>query len=152
MYSPGIAVSGGQRGETPLMKSKWVMAASAIVMAVLGLAGTFLPQEILTWLMAPLSAPQNALLPLVIQLAGALYIAFAMLNWMAKDSVIGGIYNRPLAMGNLVHFMVGGMALLRGAAAKGAPSGLMVIAACYAVLAIAFGRIVFTSPVKSQPA
>jgi hypothetical protein len=132
------------------MKSRWVMAASALFMAVLGLAGTFLPQEILAWLMAPLHAPQSALLPLVIQLAGALYIAFAMLNWMAKDSVIGGIYNRPLAMGNLLHFTAGGMALLRGAVARGAPAGVLGIAACYAVLAVAFGLLVFTSPVKGQ--
>jgi hypothetical protein len=147
MYSPGIAFRAVD-GRVSVIKSKWVMAASAIFMAVLGLAGTFLPQEILAWL----TGSPSALLPLVIQLAGALYFAFAMLNWMAKDSVIGGIYNRPLAMGNLLHFMVGGMALLRGAATKGAPSGVMVIGVVYAVLAIAFGRIVFTSPVKAQAA
>ena len=130
------------------MKSKWVMAASAIFMAVLGLAGTFLPHDLL----ARIDAPQTGVLPLVIQLTGALYLAFAMLNWMAKDSVIGGIYNRPLAVGNLLHFSVGGMALLKGGLAKGVPAAVLVITACYALLAIAFGLIVFTSPVKSQAA
>jgi hypothetical protein len=130
------------------MKSKWVMAASAIFMAVLGLAATFLPHDLL----ARIEAPQSGVLPLVIQLAGALYIAFAFLNWMAKDSVIGGIYNRPLAMGNLLHFLAGGLALLKGGFAKDMPGAVLVIATCYALLAIAFGLIVFTSPVRSQTA
>lgn len=130
------------------MKSKWVMSASAIFMGVFGLAGSFLPREIL----AKLGMPQNAVLALVIQLAGALYIAFAMLNWMAKDSVIGGIYNRPLAMANVLHFTAGGLALLRGSVVKGAPSGVLVMAGFYTALAIAFGLIIFTSPVKSRNA
>ena len=128
------------------MKSRWVMSASAVFMAVLGVVGTFLPQELLK----QLQVPQDAVLPLMIQLAGALYLGFAMLNWMAKESVIGGIYNRPLAVGNLLHFTAGGMALLKGVVANRSLLGLMVIAGCYAVFAVAFAWIVFGSPVKSQ--
>ena len=100
------------------------MTASALVMAALGLAATFLPQEIAAYLGA------STTLPLLIQILGALYVAFAMLNWTAKDSLIGGIYNRPIAIGNLVHFLIAALALGKGAFANpavraiGHPRGL----------------------------
>src|SRR5258705_13633681 len=119
------------------MSSKIVMAASAIVLAVLGLAATFLPQEILAALQEPTTAP----LPLVIQLLGALYFAFAMLNWTAKDSLIGGIYNRPVAIGNLVHFTVGALALAKGVLAGERGMVVLALAVLYALFAIAFARI-----------
>jgi hypothetical protein len=127
------------------MKSKWVMAASAVFMGVIGLAGTFVPDEIL----ARVHVTEPRVLVLLIQLTGALYIAFAMLNWMMKESVIGGIYNRPLAMANLLHFFAGGLALLKGVRSAGADQTAVIVAAVlYLLFAIAFGRIVFTSPVK----
>src|SRR5688572_2481190 len=67
------------------MNTRLVMTASAFVMGALGLSATFLPQEIAAWLGA------SATLPLLIQVLGALYFAFAMLNWTAKDGLIGGI-------------------------------------------------------------
>jgi len=30
------------------------------------------------------------------QIIGSFYFAFAILNWMSKGSIIGGIYNRPI--------------------------------------------------------
>ena len=35
------------------------------------------------------------------------------MNWMAKTVLIGGIYARPLAIGNFTHFLVGALALLK---------------------------------------
>jgi hypothetical protein len=66
-----------------------------------------------------------------------------MLDWMAKESVIGGIYNRPIAIGNLVHFLVAGLALVKAVAAGQRSAPLLVLAAVYALLAIAFARIAF---------
>ena len=36
-----------------------------------------------------------------------------MLNWMAKGTLIGGIYNKPIAIGNFTHFTIGGLALIK---------------------------------------
>jgi hypothetical protein len=122
--------------------TKLVMASSAGGMGLLGVAGTFAPHELLR--LAAL--PANGALPLTVQLTAALYLGFAMLNWMAKDSLIGGIYNRPVALGNLVHFLVGALALL-----KSAPSAAPVMLAMtvvYAGFAVAFGMMMFRSPVK----
>ena len=126
------------------MNTRLVMGASALVMGALGLSATFLPQEIAQYL----GASTVVTLPLLIQILGALYFAFAMLNWMAKDSLLGGIYNRPVAMANLIHFTVGALALAKSAFAN--PTAIMIIvaAAIYVVFAIAFGMIFFTSPVR----
>jgi Fe2+ transport system protein B len=118
------------------------MVTSAVVMAVLGLAASFLPQE----LVALADAPANSVITLMVQLLGALLVAFAMVNWMAKDSLIGGIYNRPVALGNLVHFSVGGIALVKVLMAGHAPGYLYIPAALYVLFAIAFATL--GSPVK----
>jgi hypothetical protein len=79
---------------------------------------------------------------------GAVYLGFAMLNWMARESTIGGIYNRPLALGNMIHFAVAAIALLKGATAVH-QTQVWVATACYALFAILFSLVVFGSPVKS---
>lgn len=130
------------------MNTRVVMSGSALVMGALGLSATFLPQEIAAYLGAStVGAP-----PLVIQLLGALYFSFALLNWTAKDSLIGGIYNRPIAMGNLVHFTIGALALIKGAFANPAVTAILAFAIVYAVFAIAFALIFFKSPVQSVAA
>jgi len=127
------------------MKTRLIMASSSLFMAIAGIAATFLPQEIATRLGESDGSP----LTLGIQVLGALYLGFASLNWFAKDSLIGGIYNRPVAMGNLFHFTVGALALVKSVFAGPATSALMSIAAVYAVFAVAFGAMFFTSPVKA---
>ncbi|MEA2488459.1 MAG: hypothetical protein QOH21_251 [Acidobacteriota bacterium] len=125
-------------------KSRAIMGASAVVLAVCGLGCTFLPQEFL----AVVGVAPNAVMTAVVQILGALLLAFAMVNWMAKDSLIGGIYNRPVAVGNLVHFAVGAITLAKLVLAGGAPRYLLLPAVLYAVFAIAFATLVFGSPVK----
>ena len=126
------------------MNTRLVMGASALVMGALGLAATFLPHEIAAYLGA------SATLPLLIQVLGALYFAFAMLNWTAKDGLIGGIYNRPIAIGNLVHFVIAALALAKGAFANPSRPMILPFAIGYAIFAIAFGWIFVTSPVRAS--
>jgi hypothetical protein len=127
------------------MNTKLIMAASAVVMGAAGVAATFLPQEIARYL----GLPSDGMVPLWIQIMGALYFSYAMLNWTAKDSLIGGIYNRPIVIGNLVHFMVAALALVKGVMANPALKVLLPFAIVYAIFAIAFGMIFFRSPVQS---
>lgn len=125
--------------------TRLIMAASAIVLGLAGIAASFGPHEILS----ALDVTPSAALPLLVQLLGAAFLGFAMLNWMAKDSLIGGIYNRPVAIGNLVHFLVGALALVKfviGGAGH-APTLTMAATAVYAVFTIAFATILFRSPV-----
>jgi hypothetical protein len=127
------------------MTTKLLMSTSALVMAIPGLASTFMPHEILGWL----GVPQITVLPLLLQIMGALYLAFAMLNWMARGSLMGGIYNRPVALGNFLHFAVGAITLAKVLLAGHANAGLWIASAVYAFFAVWFGLVMFGSPVKS---
>lgn len=119
------------------------MIASALFMAATGVAATFAPHELLR--AAGASGP--VLLPLAIQLLGALYLGFAILNWTARESLLGGIYQRPVVLGNFLHFLAGALALIKGSPAT-AP--LIAFAAVYALLAIGFAFVLFTSPVAPK--
>jgi hypothetical protein len=121
------------------------MASSAAYMAVLGLAATFMPQEIV----ASLGGGAGRTLPLLVQVLGALYLAFAMLNWMAKESLIGGIYSRPVSMGNFVHFFIGSICLLKAFVGGERAVSLSVCTAIYVLFGLTFGAVVF-GRVKSK--
>jgi len=121
------------------MNTRILMIASSIGLGVAGLVATFLPNELLGILNAPAVEP----LPILVQLLGALYIAFAFANWTAKDSVIGGIYSRPLALGNGLHFTMGALALAKYEFANGFPILLLVVTIIYTVFAICFMYLVF---------
>ena len=126
------------------MNSKLLLAASGLTMAAAGLAASFLPHEILRY--AGLEA--TGVLPAVVQLHAAILVGFGMLNWMSKDNLAGGIYARPLVIGNLLHFVMGALALLKHLP-SGMPAGLVVTTAIYALFAIGFGVLLFVSPVKA---
>ena len=76
------------------------------------------------------------------------------LSWFCHDELdgkvmlIGGIYARPLAMGNFLHFAAGAMALIKFAMAGASNASLWVAAASYAVFAIMFGKVIFYEPCK----
>ena len=108
-------------------------------MAVTGLATSFAPVEVLTFLKISPTEP----LPVIMQILGALYTGFALANWTAKDSLIGGIYARPLALGNLVHFTVATLALFKYEMKIGFQGMLIVLLVAYAMLALAFSWLIF---------
>lgn len=129
------------------MNTKYVMVASALFMAVPGLAATFMPDKILE--LAGSTVTEWNLL--FIQIAGALYIGFALLNWAAKSVIIGGIYAKPLSLGNFMHFFIGSMALIKTAMSDAQLQYVWLLTIPYCVFALLFGIISFTSPkVKEQ--
>jgi hypothetical protein len=126
------------------MKTKALMTLSAIFMALLGIAASFLPQEILSYF----GADPHGLGTLLIQMSGALYLGFAILNWMARDNLIGGVYSRPVALGNFVHFVVVAITLLK-ALPGDATAPILAGAAVYTIFAVWFGLVVFTHPKRA---
>jgi hypothetical protein len=121
------------------MNTKNVMAASAIFLGILGLICSFLPQEILTFFKTE-STPFSILLAKIV---GALFLGFGILNWMAKSSIIGGIYAKPLSQGNALHFFTGTMALLRSVFPENPMPILWLIFIPYLSFTILFGLITF---------
>lgn len=124
------------------MNTKILTIASAVVLAALGLAASFVPREILI----VLGARPDALPVLFVQITGGLYLGFAMLNWMARGSLIGGIYGRPVAFGNFMHVTVVAIALLKALIAGPRPPVVIALAAIYWVLCAVFAWVLFTPP------
>jgi hypothetical protein len=121
------------------MKTRALMAASAVFLGITGLAALFAPDEILR----VAGIPSSPFLPPLIQLCAALLLGFAMTNWMVKGSRVGGIYNRPIAVGNLIHFAVGAITLDRFALRGHEAWPVIAFAAMYTIFAIVFGLVVF---------
>lgn len=115
------------------------MAASSLFLGGVGLFASFAPQELL----ALLKAPAVGVLPVMVQLMGALYFSFALLNWTAKDNIIGGIYSRPVSLGNLAHFVMGALALAKFQSPEWDNRIMLVLLVVYAIFAILFGWLVF---------
>lgn len=128
------------------MNTKLVLGASAVAMGAAGIAGTFLPQELLI----ALGVQPSGLLPVLVQLLAALLFSFAMVNWTARGSLIGGIYNRPVALGNLTHFVIGALALTKAAIAMRGNAIVWGAAFVYIVFAVAFTAVFFRSPVSGS--
>lgn len=124
------------------MNTKLLMTVSAIVLGLAGILLTFLPHEILNYFSA--ASPPAAL---ALQVGGALYVGFAMTNWTAKAQLLGGIYGRPLVIGNLVHFVSGALALIKSYF-SGEPRAVLVPLLIYLVFAICFAAVFFRSPVN----
>ena len=121
------------------MKTRALMAASAVFLGIVGIATLFAPDEILR----AANVPSSPLLPPLVQLCAALLLGFAMTNWMVKGSRVGGIYNRPIAVGNLLHFAVGAITLDRFALRGHEAWPVIAFAAIYTLFAVGFGLVVF---------
>ena len=133
------------------MHTRILMTLSAAFMAALGIAATFLPQEIAArYGAAPTAVPAT----LLIQIAGALYLAFAILNWTVRHSPIGGIYNRPVALANVVHFTVAAITLLKAALSHSATNQfwrspeIITLTVFNCLFAIWFGLVFITHPIQ----
>jgi Na+-driven multidrug efflux pump len=113
-------------------------------MGFAGLMLTFFPQEIAKDL---LLMDDSRLITFLLQMIGAMYFALGMLNWMSKNSLIGGIYNRPIAIANMTHFLMVGITLAKlmlSTEQTRFPSWVILI--LYLGFAFAFVFILFKSP------
>ncbi len=123
------------------MHSRALMIASAVFLAVLGFATSFLPEKVLG---LHGTVPDTPTL-LLVQMTGALYLGFAILNWTARGVLIGGIYARPVALGNFLHFAMVSVMLIKAAVVHGVVQ-LAISATVFSVFAIWFGLVLFRPP------
>jgi hypothetical protein len=107
------------------LRTRWLLTASALVLAVVGVVLTFMPQEFLASVGERPSAP----LVLLAQLGGAMAMSWAILDWMSRGQRVGGIYSRPLAVANALQFTMGSLTLVRMVAmgAVGFPEAALAV-------------------------
>lgn len=122
-----------------LLNTRLLMSASAVYTGLLGLAAALFEEEILSLF----GAPADGFSVVLVGVVGGLYIGYAVLNWMARGNLIGGIYSRPVAMGNFAHFLAVSVLLVQRVPSSPHAVGLAVPAGLSVIFAAAFGWIVF---------
>ena len=129
------------------VNTKLLMTSSALFLAIIGILLSFLPNEVADYL----SVEPNTITILFLKILSALYLGFGILNWMAKETVIGGIYNRPIAIGNFMHFGVGAIALVKVVSKIQTHSEIIItLTVIYALFAILFAYVFRTNPSKKE--
>ena len=121
------------------MSTKILMTASCLFLGAVGLFILFAPDTLLGFLDASPIGP----LVVTVQLMGSLYFAFALVNWTAKDSAIGGIYARPVSIGNFAHFFAGALLLVKYFISMDFNMFVLLLTIVYGIFAILFYWLVF---------
>ena len=121
------------------MNTKILMTSSSLILAVAGIFTLFAPDVLLS----ALGVAVTAELSVLVQLLGALYFSFALMNWTAKDSAIGGIYARPVSLANFSHFFAGTLLLVKYLFSNEFNLPILLILILYAIFAVVFYWLVF---------
>jgi hypothetical protein len=128
------------------MKTKMLLVSSAIFMGIIGISLIFFPQDIFTY--SKINCNGTGIIYL--QIMGALYLSFSMINWTAKSNITGGIYNRPITLGNFSHFLIGAFVLMKGIFSVNFSKSILIICIIYVIFSILFGSLLFGSPIKKN--
>ena len=127
--------------------SRIILIISGILLALSGTALVFLPLEIV----AVLGSAGGAGVPVLAQLFGSALIAIGFINWNSRANLMGGIYGRPLALGNFFFFAVSAISVAKERSHL--PPFALVIILGLGLFAIAFGWILFfADPIKKGKA
>ncbi|MBC7877239.1 MAG: hypothetical protein H7Y59_08730 [Anaerolineales bacterium] len=121
------------------MKTKTLMIASSLFLGFTGLFALFAPEELLKIV----NLPQTNPLPVLMQLMGAMYLSFALMNWTSKDNIIGGVYLRPISIANFSHFTIGALSLVKYQLSNVGNTFLLILLIAYVIFAIVFAWLVF---------
>jgi len=121
------------------MNTKLLMTSTALVLALAGFVALFAPEVSLSMV----GASGMGQVTVLIQLMGALYFGLALMNWTAKDSAIGGIYARPVSLGNFAHFFAGALLLIRHQLSNPLNGFVVLVMIAYVIFACLFYWLVF---------
>jgi hypothetical protein len=121
------------------MKTKILMTSSSLLLGAAGVFALFAPDA----LPAMQGVEGTPSLSLMVQLMGSLYFSFALINWTAKDSAIGGVYARPVSLGNFAHFFAGAMLLIRFQLSSDFNPFLLILLIVYVIFSALFYWLVF---------
>ena len=121
------------------MNTKILMTSSSLFLAMVGVSLLFVPDVLLAALGVSVTAQASVL----VQMLGALYFSFALMNWTAKDSAIGGIYARPVSLANFSHFFSGALLLVKFLFSNAFSFPVLLVTLLYVVFAVIFYWLVF---------
>ena len=129
------------------MHGRLILLLSALILFAVGGAALFAADEVARLF----DAGGGKGLALAIQLSGCGLLGFAVLNWMSRGNRIGGIYARPIGIGNLLLFTTASLTIGKAALAGSLPIIVTAVGVVFAVLAIAFAWLVFVHDPLAEP-
>ena len=118
---------------------------SALCFAALGLLLLFAPEEVAR---AILPGPEDRPDKPLVQLLGTALLGFGAANWVARRSVLGGIYGRAIVAGNQTHLTMGALALLARGVATGGTPAYWVLTGFYVLAAALFLYLFFSTGLR----
>lgn len=124
--------------------SKTILISSAAINGIIGFFITFLPQE--TGQFIGTTEMNSADLALM-QVLGSALIGIAIINFMGRSLTVGGIYGKPIQLGNLVFHLATGLGLLKYVFSTESWLLFGIPALLYLLLTARFIKLNFTSPV-----
>lgn len=126
------------------MISTWLSRASMTFLLVGGLVLLFAADELLPRLISGFPAG-GAWLG---QFLAAAWMALGMLNWFNQQTLLGGIYGRPVAMTNAIFYFIAAISLVKVAARDELPPAGWAVAVPMTVFAIAYVWLLFRGPLE----
>lgn len=124
--------------------SKVIMITSGVLNGVLGILLTFLPEEIGHWFGLASGTNVNIL---AFQLLGGALFGFGLMNYIGRNAILGGIYGKPILLGNMVFHFIAALELIVFIFDNDRNGLIVAFAILYAFLAAAFIRMNFTSAI-----
>ena len=125
------------------MKTKLLMTSSALFCGIIGTLLLFLPIEIAEYF----GVEPTIITILFLKILSAIYLGFGILNWTAKGTLIGGIYNKPIVLGNLLHFAVGAIELIKVISNIQIHREIIIfLTVFYVIFALLFVYVIKTNP------
>lgn len=124
--------------------TKAIVTTFAGILVAMGIALTFLPAEVGATVIGPGTSE------IILALLGSALFGLGYLNWLTRQAPIGGIYGRPVLIANLVHFVVGGLALVRYCLAESVSQWLWCIAVVYVAGMVFYGALMFYGPIPAE--
>ncbi|HEX7326244.1 MAG TPA: hypothetical protein VF292_12975 [Rhodanobacteraceae bacterium] len=115
---------------------------SALLLGIAGLVLLFASDVVLPGIIAGFPATAAW----VGQLLAAAWLGVAVLTWLQRKSILGGIYGRPTVMANLALYFISALSLIAALRGHGAPPVLWLAVAVSGLLAIAYGTLLLRGP------
>lgn len=124
------------------MISSVLARVSAALLLVGGIALLFASDALLPALI-PGFPPTAAWLG---QLLAAAWLGVAVLNWLQRSAVLGGIYGRPVVLANVALYLISALSLVRALLGGAAPAVWWFALAPVAVLAAVYSALLLRGP------
>jgi hypothetical protein len=128
------------------VNSSTISRASAALLALGGIALLFASDSIIPRVAPGVSADAAWLG----QLIGAGWLALAALNWLGRNTILGGIYGRPVVVANAALYFITGTTLVKVVMRGDAAPTILVATIVALAFAAVYAWLLFRGPLEPR--